>query len=82
MVLYAELFLEMLSLATVVIVVAIIFRHAGMVLGALVGVVGLYSAFVLGLAALAVMLSRRPPRSKKPIRWTMRARSPTVRCWR
>ena len=65
-VLYAELFLEMLSLATVVIVVAIIFRHAGMVLGALVGVVGLYSAFVLGLAALAVMLSRRPPRSKPP----------------
>ena len=34
-VLYAELFLEMLSLATVVAVVAVIFRKAGMVLGAL-----------------------------------------------
>lgn len=65
-VLYAELFLEMLSLATVVVIVAIIFRHAGMVLGALVGVVGLYTGFVLGIAALAVMLSRRPPRSMPP----------------
>ena len=65
-ILYAELFLEMLSLATVVAVVAVIFRDAGMVLGALVGVVGLYSAFVLGVAVLAVVLSRRPPRSKPP----------------
>jgi uncharacterized protein (TIRG00374 family) len=65
-VLYAELFLEMLSLATVVAVVAVVFRHAGRVLGALIGVVGLYSVFVLGIAALAVMLSRRPPRSLPP----------------
>lgn len=65
-VLYAELFLEMLSLATVVAVCAVIFRGAGMVLGALVGVVAGYSAFVLGIAALAVMLSRRPPRSAPP----------------
>lgn len=65
-VLYAELFLEMLSLATVVLIVAIIFRHAGTVLGALVGVVGLYTAFVLGIATLAVVLSRRPPRSMPP----------------
>lgn len=65
-ILYAELFLEMLSLATVVAVVAVIFRDAGFVLGALVGVVGVYSAFVLGVAAMAVMLSRRPPRSKPP----------------
>jgi uncharacterized membrane protein YbhN (UPF0104 family) len=65
-VLYAELFLEMLSLAAVVLVVAIVFRHAGVVIGALVGVVGLYSAFVLGIAALAVVLSSRPPRSAPP----------------
>ena len=62
-VLYAELFLEMLSLAVVVGVVAIVFRNAGRVLAALVGVVGLYSAFVLGIAALAVVLSRKPPRA-------------------
>jgi uncharacterized membrane protein YbhN (UPF0104 family) len=61
-----ELFLEMFSLATVVIVVAVIFREAGAVLGALVGVVGLYSAFVLGVAALAYMLAKRPPRSAPP----------------
>ncbi|HET9425689.1 MAG TPA: lysylphosphatidylglycerol synthase transmembrane domain-containing protein [Gemmatimonadaceae bacterium] len=65
-VLYAELFLEMLSLATVVAVVAVIFRGAGLVLGALVGVVGIYSAFVLGIAALAVLLSRKPPHSAPP----------------
>jgi glycosyltransferase 2 family protein len=58
-VLFAELFLEALSLATVVIVVAIVFRHAGIVLGALVGVVGAYSGFVIGLAVIAVVLSRR-----------------------
>ena len=48
-VLFAELFLEALSLATVVIVVAIVFRHAGIVLGALVGVVGAYAGFVIGV---------------------------------
>jgi hypothetical protein len=58
-VLFAELFLEALSLATVVIVVAVVFRHAGVVLGALVGVVGAYAAFVIGIAAIAVVLSRR-----------------------
>src|ERR1043165_6859755 len=58
-VLYAELFLEALSLATVVLVVAVVFRHAGAVLGALVGVVGGYAGFVIGLAVVAIMLSRR-----------------------
>jgi glycosyltransferase 2 family protein len=70
-VLYAELFLEMLSLATVVAVVAIAFRHAGAVLGALVGVVGAYAGFVLGAAALAVVLSRRDVTDTPP-RWARR----------
>jgi len=66
-VLFAELFLEALSLATVVIVVALWFHDAGFVLGALVGVVGMYSAFVIGVGVLAVGLSRKhlggePPR--------------------
>jgi uncharacterized protein (TIRG00374 family) len=65
-VLYVELFLEMISLAAVVLGVAIVFHDAGPVLGALVGVVGLYSAFVLGVAALAYMLAKRPPRSAPP----------------
>jgi len=70
-VLYAELFLEMLSLTTVVVVVAIVFRHAGKVLGALVGVVGGYAAFVLGVATLAIILSRRDVRDVPP-RWAAR----------
>jgi uncharacterized protein (TIRG00374 family) len=65
-VLYMELFLEMFSLATVVAVVAIVFHEAGRVLGWLVGVVGLYSVFVLGIAVLAYMLAKRPPRSAPP----------------
>lgn len=58
-VLYAELFLEALSLATVVLVVAIVFRHAGFVLSALVGVVGIYAGFVIGVGVIAVALSQR-----------------------
>src|SRR5580765_5636556 len=70
-VLYAELFLEALSLATVVIVVAVVFRHAGLVLGALVGVVGAYAGFVLGLAVIAVILSRRHVDDEAP-NWARR----------
>lgn len=66
MVLYAELFVEMLSLAAVVIAVAIIFRHAGAVLAALVGVVGGYALFVLGVAAAAVVLARRNANDAPP----------------
>jgi uncharacterized protein (TIRG00374 family) len=58
-VLFAELFLEALSLAAVVVAVSIVFRHAGVVLGALVGVVGAYAGFVIGIALIAVVLSRR-----------------------
>jgi uncharacterized protein (TIRG00374 family) len=70
-VLFAELFLEALSLATVVIVVAIVFRHAGVVLGALVGVVGGYAGFVIGIAVIAVVLSRRHVNDAAP-RWARR----------
>ena len=70
-VLFAELFLEALSLATVVIIVAIVFRHAGVVLGALVGVVGGYAGFVIGIAVIAVMLSQRNVNNAPPP-WAMR----------
>jgi uncharacterized protein (TIRG00374 family) len=70
-VLFAELFLEALSLATVVIIVAIVFRHAGVVLGALVGVVGGYAGFVLGIATVAVVLSKRHVGDAAP-RWARR----------
>ena len=66
-VLFAELFLEALSLATVVIVVAIVFRHAGIVLGALVGVVG---------RVRGIRDRRRDDRGRPIARdtWTMRRR--------
>jgi glycosyltransferase 2 family protein len=70
-VLFAELFVEALSLATVVIVVAIVFRHAGIVLGALVGVVGAYAGFVIGIAASAVVLSKRHVNDAAPV-WARR----------
>src|SRR5581483_7663696 len=70
-VLFAELFLEALSLATDVIVVAFVFRHAGLVLGALVGVVGGYAGFVIGLGMLAVVLARRHVGDDAP-RWARR----------
>jgi uncharacterized protein (TIRG00374 family) len=70
-VLFAELFVEAISLATVVLIVAIVFRHAGMVLGALVGVVGAYAAFVIGIAVIAVVLSRRHVGDDAP-RWARR----------
>jgi uncharacterized protein (TIRG00374 family) len=66
MILYAELFVEMLSLAAVVIVVAVVFRHAGAVIGALVGVVGGYAAFVLGVALIAVVLAKREVKDSPP----------------
>jgi hypothetical protein len=70
-VLFAELLLEALSLAVVVIVVAIVFRNAGRVLGALVGVVGVYAGFVLGIAVLAVLLARREVHDAPPA-WAAR----------
>ena len=72
-VLFAELFLEMLSIATVVVIVAIVFRNAGVgfVLSALVGVLGVYSAFVLGVGAIAVVLSKRNVGDEPPT-WARR----------
>jgi len=70
-ILFAEILLEALSLAVVVLVVAIVFRDAGKVLGALVGVVGLYAGFVLGVAALALILSQRDV-AYTPPRWAAR----------
>jgi len=70
-VLFAELFLELLSVATVVVIVSIVFSEAGAVLGALVGVTGLLAAFVLGLGGLALVVSRRRVGDEPP-RWARR----------
>ena len=70
-ILYAELFLEAFSLAAVVVGVAIAFRHAGPVLGTLVGLVGGYTAIILGIGGTAVLLSRRSTHGPPP-RWARR----------
>ena len=72
-ILYAELFLEVFSLAAVVLCVAVVFRHAGAVLFTLVGVVGAYAAVIIGIGALAMFLSRRNANGPPP-RWARRLR--------
>lgn len=72
-VLYAELFLEVFSLAAVVLVVAVVFRHAGAVVLTLVGLVGSYAAVILGIGAMALFLSRRNAAGPPP-RWARRLR--------
>jgi uncharacterized protein (TIRG00374 family) len=72
-IIYAELFLEALSLAAVVFCVSQVFRGAGVVLATLVGVVGTYAATIIGIGALALFLSRRNT-SGPPPRWARRLR--------
>jgi len=72
-ILYAELFLEVFSLAAVVLVVGIVFRHAGVVVATLVSMVGGYAAVILGIGAVALYLSRRNT-SGPPPRWAQRLR--------
>jgi uncharacterized protein (TIRG00374 family) len=72
-ILYAELFLEVFSLAAVVLAVAVLFRGAGAVLAALVSLVGGYAGVVLGVGALALLLSRRNANGPPPP-WARRLR--------
>jgi len=72
-ILYAELFLEVFSLAAVVLVVAMVFRHAGVVIATLVSMVGGYALVILGIGGLAIFLSRRNA-SGPPPRWALRLR--------
>jgi glycosyltransferase 2 family protein len=70
-ILFADLFLEMLSLGSVVAIAFFVFRRAGLVLSALVGVLGGYAVFVLGIASVAVALSRRQVDTEPPA-WALR----------
>ena len=58
-ILYAELFFEMISLAIIVAAITALFHASDAAVVAMVGVVGGYAMFVLGLGALGVLLSRR-----------------------
>ena len=68
LILFAELVLEMFSLAAVVLALALLFRGAGGALVGLEGLVGGYAAFVLGAGALGLLLARRNAHGPPP-RW-------------
>ena len=71
LVIYAELFLEMISLALVAVGLFFMFRNAGSTLIGVIGAVGLYALFVLGTGAIAWILSTRYAVGKPP-RWASR----------
>ena len=73
LVVFAELFLEMLSLAVVATVLGIVFKGSGAVLGGMIGLVGGYAVFVLGLGVVGVMLARHNAIGPPP-RWAARLR--------
>lgn len=72
-VLYAELFFEAISLALVVLAIAVVFDPSGSTLLALIGVVVAYSLFVVALGVLGVVMSRRSVRDQPPC-WAQRIR--------
>jgi len=78
-VLYAELFFEMLSMASIVLLIALLFETSGRANAAMLGIVGGYATFVLSIGAIALVLSRHPT-SDAPPPWALRLRL-TGRRW-
>ena len=72
-ILYTELFLEAVSLAVVVTIIAVLFRASGKAFVAMIGVVGGYAMFVIGLGLLGYILSRREVADEPP-GWAHRVR--------
>ncbi|MDQ6830613.1 MAG: flippase-like domain-containing protein [Gemmatimonadota bacterium] len=69
--LFVELFLEMLSLAIVAIILAITFRDAGKMISGMIGLVFGYAGVVLGAGGVALMLSRHNAHGPPPA-WALR----------
>ena len=72
-ILYAELFFEMISLAVVVVAIALIFDASSNAFIAMIGVVGGYAAFVLGLGIVGMILASRTV-GEEPPTWARRIR--------
>jgi uncharacterized protein (TIRG00374 family) len=66
LVLFIELFLELVSLAIIVVAMAIVFRGAGGVIGLMVGVIGAWVVLVGAAAVIGWYLSHRNTRGKPP----------------
>jgi uncharacterized protein (TIRG00374 family) len=67
-ILYAELFFEAISLFVVTAGIAVIFKATSKAFLAMIGVVGLYAGFVIGLGVVGVVLANRKPTDDPP-RW-------------
>ena len=80
LVLFLELFLEALSLAIVVALLAVVFHGAGPALAPLLVLVGGYAAFVVGVGVVGAMLARRYAHGASPP-WARRLRLGGLR-WR
>jgi len=70
LVIFAELFLEMLTLAAVAAAMFLVFRSSGTMILGMVALVAAYAAFVLGCGAVGVMLSRRHSSGPPPAWFT------------
>lgn len=81
LVIYAELFLEMISLALVAVALYFIFRNAGSTLIGVISAVGLYALFVLGTGALGWILSAKYGTTGPPPKWARRLKLRGAR-WR
>jgi hypothetical protein len=66
LVLFTEILLEMFSLGIVAVLTALTFRGVGTALAGLVGLVGGYSALVIGVGAVGLLLSKRNAHGPPP----------------
>lgn len=66
LVIYAELFLEMISLAVIAIAMFFTFSGAGAMITGMISLVAMYAGFVLGTGALGFWLARRGVNSSPP----------------
>ena len=73
LVLFTELFLELVSLVLVVVGLAIVFQESGGILVLMLGVLGGYATFVLGLGAFGYFLAQRNANGPPPA-WALRFR--------
>lgn len=71
LVLFTELFLELISLVIVVVGLAVIFHESGGILVLMLGVLGGYATFVLGLGAFGYFLAKRNANGPPPV-WAKR----------
>ncbi len=65
-ILFTELFLELISLAVMAVVLAVVFRGGGPVVAAMTTVIGGYATFVLGVGAVGYLLAHRSSNGPPP----------------